>query len=141
MTVDYNMGTILGPDSRAVADLQAIDDYVRTQARPRVAQFPKSLPLVQEYEEWRQKVGWWELNVMVNDTMKSAKAKRDAINRAQNQQLPETATVEEGSFVTSPEDPEKTKGGLGKVVAVAGLGAVAGAWGLWRLLRGGHHFP
>lgn len=137
-TLDYNMGTILGPDSRAVADLKAIDDYVRTQARPRVAQYPKSLPLVEDYEKWRQAVSWWDMNVMVNDTMRSAKAKRDAINAAQGQTFAPGTIVEEGAFVAGPDDPSK-RAKFGAVLAVAGAGAIAGVFALRKFIVGGPH--
>lgn len=104
-TLDYNLGTPLGPDPRAVSDLKAIDDYVRGPARSRVKDWPKSLPLVEDYERWRQGVGYWGLMVMVNDTMRTAKAKRDAINEAQGNLLPPDSHVEEGAFVTSPPLP------------------------------------
>ncbi len=138
-TLDYQLGTPLGPDPRAVADLEAIDRYVREVARPRVQQYPKSLPLVEDYEAWRQKVGNWEMLVMVNDTMKTAKAKRDAINAAQDRVLPSWARVEEGAFVSSPPDKEKEGRGIGLAAAVGVAGVVGGIWLAWKVL-GPHHF-
>lgn len=137
-TLDYNMGTPLGPDSRAVADLQAIDNYVRTVARTKVTQWPKSLSLVEEYEKWRQQVSWWDLNVMVNDTMRTAKAKRDAINAAQGSTFAPGTVVEEGAFVASPPDTG-TSSRIMKTALVAGLGAVGGVWAVRKFLVGGHH--
>lgn len=134
-TSEYKMGTPLGPDPEAVADLKAIDDYVRTQARPRVTQFPKSLPLVEDYEKWRQAVGYWDMMVMVNDTLRTAKAKRDQINGAQNQILPPDTTVEPGAFVASPPDTSSSTR-LGRTVLVAALGAVGGVWAFRKLLGG-----
>lgn len=137
-TLEYDMGTPLGPDPRAVADLQAIDEYVRTQARPRVEKYPKSLPVVEDYERWRQSVSWWDMNVMTNDTMRTAKAKRDAINVAQDQKLPPGSTVEEGSFVSSPPDVDKEKreqqaAMFGwKMLAVGGAVGF-GAYAAWRV--------
>jgi len=115
----YNMGTPLGPDPRFSEDLQAIDDYVRTQARPKTAQFPASLPKVTDYETWRQGLGWYDLNVVPNDTMNSAKAKRDAINVSQQNVLPSNYEVEQGSFVAPPPDTSKQTSGWTKVVIVA----------------------
>ncbi|MDD5544393.1 MAG: hypothetical protein PHX83_14585 [Acidobacteriia bacterium] len=137
-TLEYNMGTPLGPDARAVTDLQAIDDYVRTVARKKIKAWPKSLPLVEDYEKWRQQVSWWDLNVMVNDTMRTAKAKRDAINVAQGSTFDPSATVEEGAFLTSPPDTS----GASKVattVLVAGAGAVGGVWLFRKYLMGKVH--
>ncbi len=126
------MGTPLGPDPRAVEDLAAIDTYVRTVARPKVDKWPKSLPLVEEYERWRQAVSWWDMNVMVNDTMRTAKAKRDAINKSQGSTFPSTTQVEEGAFVTSPPDEAGT--GLGWKALLFLGGAAAGIYGAVRLL-------
>lgn len=136
-TTEYKMGTPLGPDPEAVADLAAIDDYVRTQARSRVTQFPKSLPLVQDYETWRQGVGYFDMMVMVNDTMRTAKAKRDAINAAQGQVIKPDTNVEPGAFISSPPDTS-TSTRIGKTVLVAALGAVGGVWAFRKLLLGGH---
>ncbi len=130
-TLDYNVGTPLGPDPRAVEDLRAIDEYVRTVARSRLAKYPKSLPLVEDYERWRQQVGWWELNVMVNDTMRAAKAKRDAINAAQGSTFPSTTQVEEGAFVTAP--PETAGIGLGWKGFLFLGGVAAGGYAAWRV--------
>jgi len=116
------MGTPLGPDPRLVEDLGAIDTYVRTQSRPRVKEYPDSLKQVEAYERWRQGLGWSDLNIWANDTMRAAKAKRDAINLAQGNVLPEDAIVEPGAFVSSPPLPS------GKAWWLA-LGVVAGVVG------------
>jgi len=133
-TLMYDLGTPLGPDSRAVADLQAIDDYVRTVARPKIQQYPKSQAVIEDYERWRQAVSWWDMNIMVNDTMRFAKNKRDAINKAQGNVLPPWASVEEGAFVESPPEPEQpTK--LPSVGFFVGLAVVTGTvYLLWRYL-------
>lgn len=125
-TLDYQMGTPLGPDPRAVADLAAIDDFVRTVARTKTAEFPESLALVEEYERWRQGISWFDLNVMVNDTMRSAKAKRDGINRAQGAVLPPEWSVEPGAFQTPPEDPDKSGPSAGAAWLLLGIAAGAG---------------
>ena len=133
-TQDYNVGTPLGPDPRAVQDLEAIDTYVRTQARPRIAQWPDSLAQIQDYEKWRQGLSWWiDMFVMVNDTMRTAKNKRDAINVAQHNVLPETAVVEPGAFVSPPPLPKKP-GPSGFQLLLGGglIGAVAAAIVFWR---------
>lgn len=133
-TLEYQLGTPLGPDPRAVEDLRAIDEYVRTQARPRIKEVPASEAAVVDYERWRQGVSWWDMNVMVNDTMRLAKNKRDAINKAQGHVLPPWASVEEGAFVESPPEPEKpTK--LPSVGFFVGLAVVTGTvYLLWRYL-------
>lgn len=109
---DYNLGTPLGPDPRAVEDLEAIDTYVRETARPKIAVYPKSKLVIEDYEKWRQNISWFDLNVMINDTMRTAKAKRDLINKAQNNTIPSTWTVEPGSFVTSPDQSKPFKWSL-----------------------------
>jgi hypothetical protein len=123
-TLDYNLGTPLGPDPRAVSDLEAIDTYVRTQARLKVKEYPKSLALVEDYERWRQGLGYWSLMIMVNDTMRAAKAKRDAINVAQGSAFPSDTIVEPGAFVTSPPMPRGKAWWLaaGLVAGIAGGG-------------------
>ncbi len=129
-TLDYNMGTPLGPDPRLVEDLKAIDTYVRTIARPRVKQYPDSLKLVEDYERWRQGLGWSDLNIWSNDTMRSAKAKRDAINVAQGSTFPPDSIVEEGAFITSPPLPSG-KGTWLAVGVVAGI--IGGGYAVYRL--------
>jgi hypothetical protein len=101
------MGTPLGPDPRFSDDLQAIDDYVRTQARGKVGQYPGSLKAIEDYEKWRQDLGWVDTIVNPNQTINTAKAKRAAINQAQQQVLPADYEVESGSFQTPPEDSTK----------------------------------
>lgn len=123
----YYLGSIGGPDPRFSEDLAAIDDYVRTQARPKTIQYPDSLKLIEDYETWRQGLGWYDLNVVPNDTMNSAKAKRDAINKAQQNLTPADREVEKGSFITSP--PDVSKNTLSPITKLAleigaGLGAV-----------------
>lgn len=100
----YNLGTLAGHDSRFDDDLDAIDTYVREEARPKIAQFPDSEGLINDYEKWRQDLGWYDMNVVPNDTMNSAKAKRNSINAAQNNVLPPDSVVEPGSFIASPTD-------------------------------------
>lgn len=129
-TLDYNLGSPLGPDPRAVSDLAAIDAYVRTQARPRVKDYPKSIKEIEAYEKWRQALGYWDMMVMVNDTMRAAKAKRDAINVAQNNVLPEGSIVEEGAFVASPDLP---RGKAWWLVAGLTLGLVGGGYAVLKL--------
>lgn len=129
-TLDYNLGTPLGPDPRAVADLAAIDAYVRTVARPKLKDYPKSIKQVEDYEKWRQALGYWDMMIMVNDTMRAAKAKRDAINVAQGSVLPPGSIVEEGAFVTSPDLP---RGKAWWLVAGLTLGLVGGGYAVFKL--------
>lgn len=130
---DYKLGTPLGPDPEAVADLNAIDTYVRTVSRSGVVKYPKSLPLVEDYERWRQTQGYWQLMVFPNDVLKTAKAKRDAINQAQENVLPLDTIVEEGSFITSPEQkkPHPFLWGVG----IGLVAAIAAAFGLHHAKR------
>lgn len=131
MALDYQMGTPLGPDPRAVADLAAIDKYIRESARPRVSEFPDSLDEIEAYEKWRQSVSTWDLMVMVNDTMREAKRLRDLVNAAQNRVIPPDTMTEEGSFVSSP--PATKRGGL--IAGLLALGVGVGAYAAWRLRR------
>lgn len=129
-TLDYKLGTPLGPDPRAVSDLAAIDTYVRTVARPRLKDYPKSIKEVEAYERWRQGLGYWDLMIMVNDTMRAAKAKRDAINVAQGSVLDPSSIVEEGAFITSPPEP---RGKAWWLVAGLAAGIVGGGYAVLRL--------
>lgn len=103
----YNLGSITGHDARFDDDLAAVDTYIREEARPRIAQFPDSEGLINDYEKWRQDLGWYDMNAVPNDTMNSAKAKRNAINASQNNVLPPDSVVEPGSFIASPTDTSK----------------------------------
>jgi len=103
----YNLGSVTGPDARFEDDLAAIDTYVREEARPKIAEFPASEGLINDYEQWRQDLGWYAMNAVPNDTMNSAKAKRNAINAAQQNVLPPDSVVEPGSFLASPTDTSK----------------------------------
>lgn len=124
---NYKLGTPFGPDPEAVADLNAIDTYIRTVARPRVEQYPKSLSAIQDYEQWRQTQGYWQLMVFPNDVLKTAKAKRDAVNVAQENVLKPGSIVEEGSFITSPPEtkPHPFAWGVG-IGILSVIGAVFG---------------
>lgn len=126
-TTNYNMGGPLGPDSRFVDDLDAIDTYVRTIAHPAIAKYPNSASVVADYDVWRQGLGWSDMNVFPNDTMTNAKAKRSAINIAQGNTLPNTAVVEPGSYVTPP----KPKTSFGDQLAAAGSGVKLIAYGIF----------
>jgi len=121
----YNMGDFLGPDSRFTEDLNAIDDTVRTHARPLIAKYPHSQPLVNDYEQWRQGLGWWELDFKPNETMNEAKAKLAAIKATQGEGHLLTDVAKPGEFVAPPIDTSKPVQKLktaGKVVAgVAGV--------------------
>jgi hypothetical protein len=103
----YNLGSVTGPDARFEDDLAAIDTYVREEARPKITEYPASESLINDYEKWRQDLGWYAMNAVPNDTMNSAKAKRNAINAAQQNVLPADSVVEEGSFLASPTDTSK----------------------------------
>ena len=122
----YDLGTFFGPDSRFVDDLAAIDEYVKGYARSRVSEFPGSLPLIEDYEKWRQDLGWTDMSVFPNDTMNSAKAKRDGINAAQKNVTPADRNVEEGSFITPPPDSTKELMSTSTKLALYAGGAFAG---------------
>ena len=117
---DYHLGDLLGPDSRFTEDLQALDDYVRTVAHPRIAKYPLSAPKVADYDKWRQDVSWSDRMVFPNNVMQAARAKRDAINKAQGSGTAMTAAVEPGSFATPPDDPSKNVSFGTKVAVVVG---------------------
>lgn len=117
----YNIG-ITAPDSRFKADLAAVDEYVRTTARDRLAQFPNSILQIQDYERWRQGVSWYETAFLPNDVMATAKAKLSAINQAQKNVLPEGTHVEQGSFITPPVDPSTQVSKLTQVALGIGAG-------------------
>lgn len=102
----YYMG-ISSPDPRFEDNLKAVDTYVRETARSKVDKFPNSLPLIEDYERWRQGLGWYDMNMIPNDTWNNARAKLGAINRAQESVLPPTTQVEAGTFIAPPIDTSK----------------------------------
>ena len=126
---DYYLGLPpFGADGRFVDDLTKIDDYVRTQARPKIAQYPKSLNAVQDYEQWRQTFSTEspiEAYLNPNGTMLTAKAKLGAIKNAQGESLSESAVAPKDRFVSLPKDPtansEKIKSGVKIVGAITGV--------------------
>jgi len=129
----YYKGTPWGPDGRFIDDLKKIDDYVRTHSRPRIAQYPKSLKSIEDYEQWRQTftIGSPATDFYPDETMNDAKAKLAAIRSAQGEGLSPTAIASSGSdvlsppFVSSPADSTKPMAQFktaGKIIAgVAGV--------------------
>lgn len=122
---NYYKGTPWGPDGRFVDELAAIDNYVRTQARPAIAQHPGSIGAVQDYEKWRQSfaMGSPETDLYPDSTMNTAKAKLFAIKSAQGQAPSPTSVAKPGEFNTPPEDSSKLMPQLktaGKIVGVVG---------------------
>lgn len=120
----YELGGLTGPDQRFVDDLHAIDEYVRNEARARVAQWPNSLSAIEDYEKWRQGVTWLEEMTVPNDVMANAKIKRNAINAAQGQVTPGSNNVEPGAWITSPPNPAAIPWGKIGLWAAAGAAAV-----------------
>jgi len=130
-TSSYHFGDFLGADKRFTEDLDKLDDYVRTHARPLVAKYPRSESVVSDYERWRQGLGWWDYDFKPNDTMQAAIAKIGAIQKAQGEGLVPSAIAPPGKFVASPEDPSST----GKQMKTAGK-VVAGVAGVILLVLG-----
>jgi len=130
---NYYKGTPWGPDGRFVDDLKVIDDYVRTQARPGIAQHPRSLTAVEDYEKWRQtfSLGSPETDFYPDTTMSTAKAKLFAIKAAQGQSPTPTSIAKPGEFNTPPED---TSNFLPQMKTVAKI--AAGVGGVILLLLG-----
>lgn len=120
------------------ANLKAIADYVQRQ-RPYVYQYPKLLPLIKSFEQWYSSLSWMDVHVMINDTMKEAYRRRNEINEAMNQTLPEdyipadldiqNKEPSEVRFRTMPERPKEpiipTKYKMGAAIGAGVVGAVA----------------
>lgn len=130
-TSSYHFGDFLGADKRFTEDLDKLDEYVRSHARPLVAKFPHSESAIVDYEHWRQGLGWWDYDFKPNDTMQAALSKIGAIQKAQNEALASNAIAPPGKFVVSPEDP----GSTGKQLKTA-TKIVAGIAGVILILLG-----
>lgn len=68
-------------------DLKAIYNYVESQ-RPLIKQFPTVQAQIEDFERWYQGLTWFDIHVMINDTIAEAARRRDAINRTLNQSIP-----------------------------------------------------
>lgn len=120
------------------ANLKAIADFVQRQ-RPYVHQYPKLLPAIQSFEKWYSSLGWFDVHVMINDTMKEAYRRRNEINEIMNMRLPEdwipadldiqNKEPSEVRFRTQPDRPKEplipTKYKMGVAVGAGVVGAVA----------------
>jgi hypothetical protein len=69
------------------ADLRAIYTYVEN-ARRSIPKFPTIQPLIEDFERWYQGLSWYDVHIMINDTLAEARRRRDELNVAMNQVLP-----------------------------------------------------
>jgi len=65
------------------ADLRAIYVYVESQ-RPHIPQFPKLQSAIEKFEQWYQGLTFWDINVMIGDTVKEALRQKALVDAAQN---------------------------------------------------------
>jgi hypothetical protein len=63
------------------ADLTAIYRYVEGR-RPDLATHPQVQPLIDSFEAWYQGLSWYDVHVMINDTISEASRRRNEINAA-----------------------------------------------------------
>ena len=68
-------------------DLKAIYNYVEQQ-RPLIKNFLGLESKIKSFERWYQGLTWFDLHVMINDTIAEAIRRRDEINRTINQSIP-----------------------------------------------------
>lgn len=69
------------------ADLVAISDYVQN-ARRQIPNFPSIQGQIEDFERWYQGLTWYDVHIMINDTLAEARRRRDALNQAMNQVRP-----------------------------------------------------
>jgi hypothetical protein len=70
----------MSPEDRR-ANLVAIYDYVRN-ARNKINEFPRALPIIESFESWYQGLGWYSLNVDIGATTDEARRRRHDLNKA-----------------------------------------------------------
>lgn len=63
------------------ADLTAIYRYVE-ERRPDLAKHPFVEPLINDFERWYQGLSWFDVHVMIDDTLAEATRRRNEINAA-----------------------------------------------------------
>lgn len=76
------VGLIWADDS----DLIAIYNYVE-ELRPKIAQFPKLQAKIEDFERWYQQLSWYDIHVMINDTLAEAYRRRDELNTIMGESL------------------------------------------------------
>jgi hypothetical protein len=84
VTVGADMVPIGSPDTD---DLQAIYTYVESQ-RAQIPRFPAIAAKITDFESWYEGLGYWNLNIMANDTLAEAIRRRDEINTMTGNVLP-----------------------------------------------------
>jgi hypothetical protein len=121
------------------ADLQAIYTFVEN-TRPNITQFPKLQPLIEDFERWYQGLTWFDVHVMINDTIAEAVRRRNQINAAQNAFLDPTIvpgdlaghTSFDNTLLPGPKPPLIPT--QYKVYATVGAGILAGLVVLKKLM-------
>lgn len=70
------------------ASLIAVYNYVQRQ-RPYINEYPGLLELITDFEVWYQGLSWFDVHIMINDTLAEAYRRRDEINKLMGQRLPD----------------------------------------------------
>jgi hypothetical protein len=68
------------------ADLKALYNYVESQ-RPNIPQYPTLQAQIESFEKWYQALTYYDVHIMINDTIAEAARRRDLVNAAMNQQI------------------------------------------------------
>jgi hypothetical protein len=117
-------------------DIEAIKKYV-TEMRPKIARFPKIQPLIDSFEQWYEKLTWYDLNVSAEKTLAEARRRKYDIEKLTGD-LPDPTVVpgdawkgyakvpapipkEEKPFISTPW---KIGLALGSGLLIFGLGSV-----------------
>lgn len=80
------VGLIWADDS----DLIAIFNYVEG-LRPQITRFPKLQSKIEDFERWYQGLSWYDIHVMINDTLAEAYRRRAEMNSILGQSTDPTA--------------------------------------------------
>lgn len=84
VSVGADMIPLGSPDTQ---DLQAIYTYIESQ-RTLIPRFPALAAKITDFEAWYEGLGYWNLNIMANDTLAEAVRRRDEINTLTGNLLP-----------------------------------------------------
>ncbi len=68
------------------ADLKAIYDYVESQ-RPSIPQHPTLQAAIESFEKWYQGLSYYDVHIMIDDTIAEAARRRDLVNATMGQRL------------------------------------------------------
>lgn len=129
--------TTSADEATAIDTINAIYDYVRDQ-RANVDKYPALLPLIQGFESWYQGldasvnpggIAQAVSHVVNTADVNEAKRRRDDINTAMGEKIPDTVTPADGPQTPPPKPDDNSSIDTGiKLLAAAGAAFI-----LWKL--------